>query len=151
MHVNAMTTLARKALLFVGAFGSLSAIVGGIGILGTNGLGMPLSLLRGSPFTSFIVPGIILLVVVGGTQASATIALALRQRAAYLWMSIAGFGMVIWILVEVAILPGFSPIQALYFGVGIIELMLVLAVIGVLPQPSRVPVTGPSGRAVVIP
>jgi hypothetical protein len=108
----------QQALLIVGFLNLMSAAAGGAGIAATNGLGMPKSWLAGSPFASYLWPGLVLLVVVGGTQA------------------IAGFGMIIWIYVEVTILPVTSWLQPAYFATGTLQVVLVLLALGVLPGPA---------------
>lgn len=119
----------------VAIFNALSAVGGGAAILLTNGLGMPASMLEGGPFTSFLWPGIILLMVVGGTQSLAVGLLLTRRPSAPLWTAVAGFGMIIWIFVETGIIRGLSWLQAIYFTTGIIEVALVLALLGVMNRP----------------
>lgn len=123
----------RGALLAVGVFNALSAIGGGIGLLTPGSMGLPLRLLEGSVFTSYLWPAIVLIVVVGGTQALAVVADLLRWRAALFWAAFAGFAMVLWIFVELAIVQGFSVLHGIYFATGIVQLALVLALLGVLP------------------
>jgi len=122
----------RWALVVVSAFNALSAIAGGIGILATGGLGMPLSMLSSGPFSSFTGPGLILLIVIGGTQTVATVLLLRRSPSALAWAAVAGFGMVIWIFVETGIIAGMSWLQALYFATGVLQLALVLALLGIV-------------------
>ncbi len=123
----------RGALLAVGVFNALSAIGGGIGLLTPGSMGLPLRLLEGSVFTSYLWPAIVLIVVVGGTQALAVVADLLRWRTALFWAAFAGFAMVLWIFVELAIVQGFSVLHGIYFATGIVQLALVLALLGVLP------------------
>jgi hypothetical protein len=123
----------RSGLLAVGWFNLVSAVIGGIGLIVTNGMGMPLSWLVGSPFGSYLGPGLILLLIVGGTQALAV----LLQHRSSPWYpaaaAVAGFGMVIWIVVELIILPGYSVLHTLYLAAGLLQLILVLLGLGVLP------------------
>jgi len=127
----------RIALLIVGWFNLLSALAGGIGLLFANGLGMPLALLEDSPFDSFVIPGLILLLIVGGTQALAV----LLQHRRHPWYpaaaGVAGFGMVIWIYVEVALLPGYAFLMTLYFSTGVLQLVFLLLCLGILPVGRR--------------
>lgn len=123
----------RGVLLAVGVFNALSAIGGGIGLLTPGSMGLPLRLLEGSVFTSYLWPAIVLIVVVGGTQALAVVADLLRWRTALFWAAFAGFAMVLWIFVELAIVQGFSVLHGIYFATGIVQLALVLALLGVLP------------------
>ncbi len=130
--VTRLRLLARRTLVVVTIFNALSAISGGIAILATGGLGMPLSMLAHSPFASFTWPGWILLVVVGGTQTAASVLLLLRRETALAWTAIAGIGMTIWIFIETGIIAGISWLQVLYFATGVAQLVLVLALLGVV-------------------
>ncbi|MDQ1580195.1 MAG: hypothetical protein QOD05_970 [Microbacteriaceae bacterium] len=118
--------LVRRTLVFLLAFGALSAIGGAVALLLTNGLGMPLAMLDGSPFSSFVIPALFLLVIVGGTQSLGLTLLLRRDSSALLWSSVAGFGMTIWIMVETVAIQGFSALQAVYFTLGILQLALVI-------------------------
>jgi len=115
------------------AFGALSAVVGAVLAIAANGAGVPLEYLENSPFSSYFIPGLLLGVVVGGTQLAAAIALLARRAIALLLSAIAGFGMLIWIFVELAMMQQFSWLQAAYFGLGGLELVLVLALLGIVP------------------
>ena len=123
---------ARWALVVVSAFNALSAVGGGVAILATGGLGMPLSMLSSGPFSSFTGPGLILLIVIGGTQTAATVLLLRRRQSARAWAAVAGFGMIIWIFVETGIIAGISWLQVLYFATGVLQLALVLALLGIV-------------------
>lgn len=133
MNSTAPTTMriARGTLLTITIFNAVSALAGGAAIL-TGWLRMPPSLLDGSPFDTFLWPGIILLVIVGGTQAVAAVLLLRRSGSSLAWASIAGFGMIIWIFVETGIIAGLSWLQVLYFATGTVQLVLVLAQSGVV-------------------
>jgi hypothetical protein len=98
-----------------------------------NGAGVPLKHLAASPFSSYVVPGLVLGVVVGGTQLAAAVALLTSRCSALLQSAVAGFGMLIWIFVELAMIQQFSWLQAAYFILGGLELFLVLALLGLVP------------------
>jgi hypothetical protein len=115
------------------AFGALSAVVGAVLAITANGAGVPLEYLKNSPFSSFFIPGLILGVVVGGTQLAAAIALLARRGIALLLSTVAGFGMLIWIFIELAMMQQFSWLQGAYFTLGGLELVLVLALLGIVP------------------
>lgn len=131
--------LLRWALIVVGAFNALSAIGGGIGLLTPGSMGIPLWIIDGSVFPDFTWPAILLIVVIGGTQALAVIAELRRARLATLWTAFAGFAMVVFIFVELAIMGGFSPLHGIYFVTGLLQLALVLALLDVLPGLVRPP------------
>jgi hypothetical protein len=132
-------------LAALAAFGALSAFGGATLAIAANGGGVPLEYLAGTAFSSYLVPGLVLGVVVGGTQLAAAIALWTMQRAALLLSAVAGFGMMIWIFVELAIIRQYSWLQAAYFGLGGLQLILVLALLGIVPALVS-PRPGPDGR-----
>jgi hypothetical protein len=80
---------------------------------------------------------------VGGTQLAAATALLRGQLIALLLSAIAGFGMLIWIFVELAIIRQYSWLQSAYFALGAMELILVLALLGIAPE-LVVPFRGPN-------
>lgn len=100
---------------------------------------MPPSVLEGSPFHDFLIPGVILFVVLGLGPLLVAWALLRRPPAAVLeavnpfrrqywaWTAagVIGVGLLIWIAVEVTIVP-FSVLQPFYaaVGLGIITLTL---------------------------
>jgi hypothetical protein len=115
------------------AFGALSALIGAVLAIAANGAGVPLEYLKNSPFSSYFAPGLILGVVVGGTQLVAAIALLAKRGIALLLSAVAGFGMLIWIFVELAMIQQYSWLQGAYFILGGLELILVLVLLGVVP------------------
>ncbi|PJJ63322.1 hypothetical protein [Compostimonas suwonensis] len=132
MREARLRSAAFWSLVVITLFNALSAIGGGIGILVTDGLGMPDSFLEGGPFSTFVWPGVILLVVIGGSQALAGGLLLARRDSALLWSAVAGFGMVIWIFVETGMIRGISVLQILYFVTGALQLALVFALLGIV-------------------
>lgn len=126
------------------AFQGLSGLGGGaILVIDPSGglLGLPLSVLRRGPFADFLVPGVILLLVLGVLPAVTAVALWVRPRwRAVGWLERAlgehwswvcaiavGLGLLIWLAVESWVV-GPSALLVLY-GV------LALAVIAVASMP----------------
>lgn len=128
---------ARRALIVLLYFGALSALGGGVLGVVANGGGVPLEHLQGTPFASYLVPGLILGVVIGGSQTLAAVATQLRRPYGGIATSVAGFGMIIWIFVELAII-GYSWLQTVYLVLGIGELALLLVLLGLLRPATRV-------------
>ncbi|MCS5498546.1 hypothetical protein NY547_14935 [Cnuibacter physcomitrellae] len=127
----------RIVLIALLVFGTASALLGAVmGVL-FDGAGVPVEYLTGSPFTSYLVPGLILGVVVGGSQAIAALALIRRARSALMASAVAGFGMLIWIFAELAIIGEYSWLQALYFSLGALQVIVVLALLGIAPRVVR--------------
>jgi hypothetical protein len=74
--------------------------------------------------------------VVGGTQGLAAITTHRQHPYSSIAATLAGFGMIIWIFVELAI-TGYSWLQAVYLALGVGELLLVLVLLGVLNLTAR--------------
>ncbi|MGO4236528.1 hypothetical protein [Pseudarthrobacter sp. YAF2] len=118
------------ALLF---FDAVSSFAGAVMAIFFNGAGVPLEVLAGTWFqSSFLALGLILGIILGGTHTVAAIAMLTQRRWALLASAVAGFAMLIWNFTELAII-GYSWLQSVYFGFGALELILVLAVLGIAP------------------
>jgi hypothetical protein len=85
--------------------------------------GVKTSWLDGSPFSSYVIPSIVLLAAVGGSAALAFAALAMRSRRASALGVAAGAILVGWIAVEVIWIP-FSPLQPACLVAGIAMIAL---------------------------
>ncbi len=78
-----------------------------------------------------MIPGLALAILVGGTHLVAFVMLSRRMRWAMIACAVAGFGMLVWVFVQMVYIP-FSPLQAIYFGLGLAELGLTLPALGIL-------------------
>ena len=109
-------TVGLLVFLALGALGGGAALVaapdGSI-------MQMPLSMLEGSPFPNYFVPGLILGGLFGlGSLVVAALGLRRARVAPFLAFAI-GVGQMIWIMAELAIIKGVSILHPLYFGVGL--------------------------------
>ena len=109
------------------AFIGVGAVAGGLGLVldpsGAN-LGTPLELLEGTPFASFMIPGVVLFLVNGLGSLAGAIASFMRHRyAGHAAMALGGFLMA-WILIQVYWFAGFHWLHWLYLCLGIVELAL---------------------------
>ncbi len=127
-------SLERYTLIAITGFAAVSAIAGGIGVVTSNGLGMPQSWLQATPFADYVVPGLILAIVVGGSALVATVLLLMRHAWQYVVTFCAGGIMVGWIVGEVFLIQQASRLQALYLVVGL-ALMGLSAMIGLRAAP----------------
>jgi hypothetical protein len=107
----------RRTLIGLHLFNALSAVGGGIALV-AGGLGLPTALLRHTPFDSFLVPGIFLGAVIGGSATIGATALLAHWRRALITSAAAGAIMVGWILGETLLVEGFSWLQGLYLLTG---------------------------------
>ena len=116
-------------LIGVAAFNLVSALVGAVALV-TVGLPIPLTSIR--PFPGFFWPGMLLGGVVGGTQVVALLAQVRHWRRWPFWAAFAGYGMVVWSVVEVAIMQSFVVLHAIYLAAGLLQIGLVLLRLGLL-------------------
>jgi len=108
-------------------FIGLGAVVGGLALVldpsGSNP-GIPLEMLKSTPFSTFLVPGIVLLIVNGlGSLVGATATFKRYWCAGEIAIAL-GLFLVAWILLQVYWFTAFHWLHALYLGLGLLELAL---------------------------
>jgi hypothetical protein len=103
-----LPAIARLAVALEIFLGVGALFGGGALILAPDGhlLGMPATLLAGSPFASFLVPGIILFTVVGLAPLLAAAITVRRQAFAPLAAVAVGLTLIGWVSVEMVVLAG---------------------------------------------
>lgn len=139
--------MTRVILLIVQGLVAITSMAGGLVMVWGSwpgvdksalppGLQLPEEYLEGSPFSSYLVPGLLLAVVVGGLHTGAFVLLLRRSALASLAAAAAGYSILVWIFVQMALIP-FSALQAAYFGAGLAEVGLLLLLLGVAsPEPA---------------
>lgn len=104
----------------------VGAVLGGAALTVTPSgalLRMPLEILHGSPFHTFLIPGLLLCFAVGGSNVVAGW-LALREsRATAISAVIAGGVLVGWMTTQIVLLGYRHPVQLLYLLGGIATLL----------------------------
>jgi uncharacterized BrkB/YihY/UPF0761 family membrane protein len=105
-----------------GLFGGFALIIDQTGEL----LQMPLSMLEGSPFDTFLIPGIILLTVLGIFPMVVFYGLWKRSNWAWMGALTVSVALIIWIGVEIWMIGYHSepPLQLVYGLLGVILLIL---------------------------
>jgi len=131
MTDNKSKPLCIYFLIVLMIFQGLSGLGGGIGlIMDPSGetLQIPLNWLQGSPFSDFLIPGIVLLVVLGIFPLIVSYALISKHKWSWLASLIVGIALIIWIIVEIIII-GYQPkppLQLIYGLAGIFMVIVVL-------------------------
>jgi hypothetical protein len=113
--------IARLAVVLEISLGLGAMFGGGALILGPDGhlLGMPTTLLAGSPFPSYLVPGIILFTFVGVAPLVAAAITFRRHAIAPLAAVAVGLTLIGWVSVEMVVLAGPGSLAwALYLVLG---------------------------------
>jgi hypothetical protein len=80
---------------------------------------MPLSYLDGSPFSDYLIPGLILMLVLGVLPLVAAAGLWMGRHWSWYAAVVVGVGLMIWILVEIMIIP-YSWLQPAFGVVGVL-------------------------------
>jgi hypothetical protein len=114
--------IARLAVVLEVFLGIGALFGGGALILAPDGhlLGMPTKLLAGSPFPSFLVPGIILFTLVGVAPLLAAAMTVRRQAFAPVAAMAVGLTLIGWVSVEMVVLAGPGSLAwAVYLVLGV--------------------------------
>jgi hypothetical protein len=113
--------IARLAVVLEIFLGLGALFGGGALVLGPDGhiLGMPTSLLAGSPFPSYLLPGIFLLTFIGIAPIVAAVITIRRQALAPLAAVAVGLALIVWVSVEMVVLAGLGSLAwTLYLVLG---------------------------------
>lgn len=125
---SALLRISGAALFVASVFVGLTAVFGGVA-LAAGVDKFPPSWLTGTLFSSYLVPGLILAVVVGGSAVVTAVTTVRSRERATLWSMLAGAILLGWLVGERLILPtaAFSPqfwwLEAIYIAVGLMMLV----------------------------
>jgi hypothetical protein len=117
-----------KTFLFILiSFVALTAIVSGLLLIDKPDgsiLHLQLSVLSGTPFTNFLIPGIILASVVGGTNLMAVISNMQSHPRRYTWAMAGGLMTCGWIAVQILLINTFYWLQFVYIVTGLSTILI---------------------------
>lgn len=86
-----------------------------------SALGLPEALLTGSPFDSYLIPGIILIIVNGVFQTmGGVVSFKKRSMAGRLGMAL-GLLLICWILAQMVLISEVDLLHFVYLGIGILQ------------------------------
>lgn len=115
--------ITRTALIAVEVFVAGGAVFGGIGLIADT-LGMQADWLSGTPFSSWVWPGIFLLLIVAVPMVIAAIGEWSRQGWAYAVSLMAGAALVGWIVAQWLVIGKYFFLQPTMLGAGLLVLLL---------------------------
>lgn len=87
-------------------------------------LGAPIELLQNSPFSNFLIPGIILFTVIGLGNVISAITLGLRFKFQGYVSGVFSGALVIWIIVQCIMINSIVFLHVLFFIIGLIQSVL---------------------------
>jgi hypothetical protein len=102
---------------------AVNAVYGGVGLM-VNGMGMPGDWLDATPFDSWTLPGVFLLVAVAVPMSIAAVGELTRSRLAYLASITAGLALIGWILLQVVVLRRYFFLQPVLGVAGLLVVAL---------------------------
>lgn len=112
-------------------FQGLSGLLGGFGLIANptgESMGIPIKWLDGTTFNSYMVPGVILVIVLGIMPLVVYVGLWKEKSWAIVGSLITGFALMIWIAVEIYMIGYISnpPLQMIYGIIGVLITILSL-------------------------
>jgi hypothetical protein len=121
-----MNKLIRTTIAVLHGFVGIGAMAGGLAAIlnPETPLGAPASMLEHTPFSDFLIPGILLFAVIGlGNTALLAIVLA-RPRIQSYTACVAGGALVVWIVVQCAMLRAIAAPHVIFFFIGAVQVFL---------------------------
>jgi len=143
-HTHAPRPRLSRPIEAIAWFVALGAAFGAVFMLiAPDGqhLGWSVAMLAGTPFSDFALPGLVLGLVVGGTQLAAALAVRLRHPRSLHLAAFAAVTLIIWLVAQIALI-GFFGLQLLMLAIGLVELTL-----ATLSLASREPAAAPDNLA----
>jgi hypothetical protein len=109
--------------IFIGLGGVPSGLILALNPSG-SGMGFSLDLLQGTPFSSYLIPGLFLFTVNGVATLGGGVATFLKYRYSGEIAIALGALLMAWIVIQVGLIGLVHWMQPLYLGLGLIELIL---------------------------
>jgi len=114
-------------LLAIELIVGLCAVAGGVALI-RGGIKIPIEWLAGTPFHSYVMPGLILFFAVGGSYLAAAYAILGRCQSARFTSQLAGGILAIWVITQIAIIGYLGWMHLLFLIFGLATLFLSFAV-----------------------
>jgi len=123
----------RTLLFILVCFVAITSLVSGILIIthpDGSVMQMSVDLLKTSPFKNFLIPGIVLTVLVGGTNLLAAFFNMQRNANRYNWALAGGIMISGWTVVQMILINTVFWLQFVYLGIGVIIMLIAYQLMG---------------------
>lgn len=113
----------RTVLLVLTSFITLTALPAGMLLMlqpDGSSLELSMSLLTGTPFHDFFIPGLVLALIVGGCSLVSLFLIMTNNSQAYKIALTGGVVLILWIIGELILMPYYHWLQGLYLAIGIL-------------------------------
>lgn len=119
-----MKNVLFKLLFWLHLFVGIGALFGGMGAIlnPQEPMGMSVELLENSPFSSYLIPGLTLFVLIGLGNIIAAFLIRSNHKFQIYISSLLGVILVSWILIQVSILGTFNFLHGFYLFLGLINI-----------------------------
>ena len=113
--------------LFVG----IGAMVGGLAAIinPQSPMGMPVEVLKNSPFSNFLIPGVILFTIIGLGNVISALMFRFKLKFQGYISSIFSWALVIWIVVQCIMINEVAFLHILFFIIGLIQASLSMIIL----------------------
>jgi hypothetical protein len=116
----------KKLLLLLQCFVFFTAVISGLLMIARpNGslLQLPPQLLHSTPFSNFLIPGVVLTVVVGGVSGIAAFYNVQGYKSRYNWAMVCGVTVFGFIAAAVILIQNFNWLHLVYAGAGLLMIL----------------------------
>jgi hypothetical protein len=120
-----------RMLFALHVFVGVGAVFGGLAAI-TNPkapLGIPIEVLKNSPFSTFLIPGIILFTLIGLGNIFSALMFRFNSRFQGYISSVFSWALVIWIIVQCIMLNSIAALHVIFFTIGLIEASLSMIIL----------------------
>lgn len=117
----------KNSIIIINLFCAIGALFGGILALSVGNqtiMGVSTKLLRNAPFTTFLVPGLVLIVVIGFGNFITTYLLVKNHHYAAFSLILLGIIQMGFILIQILILLGASSLHFIFFLIGLYQFII---------------------------
>lgn len=123
--------LVYRSLFGLHLFVGIGAIAGGLAAIinSQQPLGMTVELLQNSPFSNYLIPGIILFTVIGLGNVISAFMFRFKSKFQGYISSVFSWALVIWIVVQCIMLNAIGFLHVLYFIIGLIQAVLSMIIL----------------------
>ena len=87
-------------------------------------LNLPLSLLEGTPFKNYLVPGVLLAGLVGGVNTAAIYSSIAQSTTRYNWAVAGGIMITGWIIAQMILIQSLHWLHFIYLGAGVLIVLM---------------------------
>jgi hypothetical protein len=123
--------LVYRCLFALHVFVGIGAMAGGLAAIinPQSPMGMPVEPLKNSPFSNYLIPGIILFTIIGLGNIISALMFRFKSKFQGYISSIFNWALVIWIVVQCVMLNAVAFLHVLFFIIGLIGATLSMAIL----------------------